>query len=49
MTQREFNREITDFNTRFRAYWRQMGNDSLANTDCVGTTIDDLSGTSQCP
>ncbi|MCW3117351.1 MAG: hypothetical protein JWM28_1433 [Chitinophagaceae bacterium] len=48
MTTREFNREVRAYRRAIRDYFADMGRQSLQNTDCVGTTIDQATGSEVC-
>ena len=48
MTRRQFNREVRILRTALRNYFRDLNQYSVANTDCVGTTIDQATGTREC-
>ena len=48
MTSREFRRAVRQFNRAMTKYFRDMARTSVLNTDCVGTTIDQLNGSNVC-
>jgi hypothetical protein len=49
MSRADFNQAFADYNTELATFTANLQQDSLVNTDCVGTTIDQFNGTTVCP